>query len=355
MARHEFDEDKSYYTILGIDRYASDAEIKRAYRKQAMLHHPDMGTGNPDKLIEINRAYEVLSNKGLRARYDSERARRGAYDFASSYRSTSGQRGQGQPDDNFDIVIDVPSQLQALVRDIVQGFEDYTRVQGYELRVSVASFFSDNMVIRVALPPNSPNVASHTIGKDFQSYINVLESHKLLTYTDTPKQSSAQDTERLLSGANDRLSVLLFLLGHDKQDTQILDMARGVGKQLESGRIQYTTKNVGVFIGVRQYLGGRHTSSTSTVKVNIEQLDNLLQLLRATDVPDTSRKRNAIEYLEVASREAKKSKPSNRKIKKSLQKAGRYLVAFGQVSAAVSDITSFYTALGLDKYIHYLL
>lgn len=63
----------SYYEVLGIDKNADDAAIKKAYRKLAMQYHPDR---NPDdkeaeeKFKEVGEAYEVLSNPDKRAAYD---------------------------------------------------------------------------------------------------------------------------------------------------------------------------------------------------------------------------------------------------------------------------------------------
>jgi len=64
---------KDYYEILGVKRNASEQEIKQAYRRLARKHHPDV---NPDdksaeaKFKEINEAYEVLSDKENRKKYD---------------------------------------------------------------------------------------------------------------------------------------------------------------------------------------------------------------------------------------------------------------------------------------------
>jgi curved DNA-binding protein len=64
---------KDYYKILGVDRKASDEEIKRAYRKLALKYHPDRNPNNSqaeDKFKEINEANQVLSDAQKRARYD---------------------------------------------------------------------------------------------------------------------------------------------------------------------------------------------------------------------------------------------------------------------------------------------
>lgn len=64
---------KDYYKILGVERSASDQEIKKSYRKLAMKFHPDKNPGDKkaeDKFKEINEAYQVLSDTTKRGRYD---------------------------------------------------------------------------------------------------------------------------------------------------------------------------------------------------------------------------------------------------------------------------------------------
>ncbi len=64
---------KDYYEILGIDRNASQSEIKAAYRKLALKYHPDKNPGDPtteERFKEAAEAYEVLGDEEKRARYD---------------------------------------------------------------------------------------------------------------------------------------------------------------------------------------------------------------------------------------------------------------------------------------------
>ncbi len=59
-----------YYNLLGVDKGASQDEIKKAYRKLAHEHHPDKETGDEAKFKEINEAYQVLSDEQKRSTYD---------------------------------------------------------------------------------------------------------------------------------------------------------------------------------------------------------------------------------------------------------------------------------------------
>jgi len=61
---------KDYYNILGVKKDASKDEIKKAFHKLAMKHHPDKNGGDDKKFKEVNEAYQVLSDDKKRSNYD---------------------------------------------------------------------------------------------------------------------------------------------------------------------------------------------------------------------------------------------------------------------------------------------
>ena len=105
---------KDYYKILGVERKASADDIRKAYRKLAMQHHPDKNPGDKkseDKFKEINEAYQVLSDEQKRARYDqlgsaysnfrTGGGRPGDFQWDDWFQQGGGQRGSGNTQDPF--------------------------------------------------------------------------------------------------------------------------------------------------------------------------------------------------------------------------------------------------------------
>ena len=64
------DPKKDYYSILGLQKTANEADIKNAYREIAKIVHPDIVGGSGKAFLELQEAFEVLSNPTTRAEYD---------------------------------------------------------------------------------------------------------------------------------------------------------------------------------------------------------------------------------------------------------------------------------------------
>ncbi len=78
---------KNYYDILGVNKNASDDEIKKAYRNLAKKYHPDLNPGNAEaaeKLKEVNQAFSVLSDKTKKQNYDNYGDENGPQGFGGS-------------------------------------------------------------------------------------------------------------------------------------------------------------------------------------------------------------------------------------------------------------------------------
>ena len=86
---------KDYYNILGVAKWASEAEIKKAYKKLAMQWHPDRHQGDKkaeEKFKEINEAYQVIGDKEKRKKYDT---------FGTAEPGMGGGRGGGAQQGDF--------------------------------------------------------------------------------------------------------------------------------------------------------------------------------------------------------------------------------------------------------------
>src|SRR6187402_3239025 len=92
-----------YYKVLGLDKNATEDEIKKAYRKLARKHHPDLNPNDKEaekKFKQINEANEVLSDPEKRKKYDQygkDWKHAGEFEEARKQQQASGRSGGGNP------------------------------------------------------------------------------------------------------------------------------------------------------------------------------------------------------------------------------------------------------------------
>ena len=126
------------YECLGVSRGADAAEIKKAYRKASLTHHPDKG-GDPEKFKEIQHAYEVLSDEQRKAHYDATGS------------DAEVQGGQGMPGGmpgGFPGGMQFPFDMGSLFGNMFQGQSQGQRQKGqkgppkvHEIPLSLADFY----------------------------------------------------------------------------------------------------------------------------------------------------------------------------------------------------------------------
>lgn len=105
---------ENYYEILGVNETATQEEIKKAYRKKAVEHHPDKG-GDEEKFKKISEAYDILGDEEKRKKYDNQRKNPfsnmgggGFNPFDDLFNTfNQGQRRQTVPDKVVDLELNV--------------------------------------------------------------------------------------------------------------------------------------------------------------------------------------------------------------------------------------------------------
>ena len=131
-----------YYKILGVDKSASQDDIKKAFRKLARKYHPDLNPNDPsakDKFQEINEANEVLSDPEKRKKYDEYGEHwKHADEFEGRGQSSAGFRGQ-----------DFNAELHLSLRDAAQTHKQILTVNGKQVRITIPAGVADGQVIKL--------------------------------------------------------------------------------------------------------------------------------------------------------------------------------------------------------------
>ena len=178
-----------YYKILGVDKNASQDDVKKAFRKLARKYHPDLNPNDPsakDKFQEINEANEVLSDPEKRKKYDEygehwkhadefeaqKKARQhagaggggfsgfggdgGSYWYSSDgegfsdfFESMFGHRGGGGRGGSGFRGQDFNAELHLSLRDAAQTHKQVLNVNGKQVRITIPAGVADGQVIKL--------------------------------------------------------------------------------------------------------------------------------------------------------------------------------------------------------------
>ncbi|MCK0146594.1 J domain-containing protein [Arenibacter sp. F26102] len=170
-----------YYKILGLDKSASQSDIKKAYRKLARKHHPDVNPNDKEaekKFKEINEANEVLSDPEKRKKYDKygkdwqhaeefEKARSSQGSGYSRGRRTSSQSyGEHDFSDFFESMFggssnfsgrgrarfrgqDLNAELKLHIRDVFRTHKQTLNINGKNIRITVPAGIENGQTIKI--------------------------------------------------------------------------------------------------------------------------------------------------------------------------------------------------------------
>lgn len=184
---------KDYYKILGVDKKASQEDIKKVYRKLAIKYHPDKNPGNKqaeDKFKEINEAYDVLGDAEKRKKYDElgsqwqqyrqQGGADGDFDYSQWANASRGQQGahfrteffdgeEGGFSDFFETFFggfgagqrskggrrsamkgqDLESHTELTLEEAFNGTERQLNLRGQKLRIKLKPGIADGQVLRM--------------------------------------------------------------------------------------------------------------------------------------------------------------------------------------------------------------
>lgn len=162
---------RNLYDILGVEKSASQDDIKKAYRRQALEHHPDRNAGSVEshkKFVEIGQAYETLSDPDKRGQYDTFGAtERNGFRYSEDFTETVNRYKERFYKENWDIFL---SQIDDSTRILYAGFDPQVDIGTARTHVSK----SRTLPILKGEKAGS-NVRVTSIGHNFYNYFLGIE------------------------------------------------------------------------------------------------------------------------------------------------------------------------------------
>jgi len=229
---------KDYYKILGVERKASQAEIRKAYRKLAMQYHPDRNPEDKqaeERFKEINEAYQVLSDPQKRTHYDR---------LGSEY---SNWQRRGAPGDfNW---------------DQYGGFPGGTRVSPDEMQDIFSDFFRTIFGIRGEEPGSR-----HSQAQGYQQELEISLEEAYKGTTRVLQSNEKQKQVRIPAGVRTGSKVRVAGAGPNGLDLYLIVDVKDDKRFERRGNDLHTTATVSVFTAI---LGGEADVETLNGKVKL--------------------------------------------------------------------------------------
>lgn len=221
---------RDYYEVLGVGKGASDDEIKKAFRRAAVEHHPDRG-GDEAKFKEVNEAYEVLKDSGKRQRYD-QFGHAGVGSSAASdgnpfggYGGGAGGQGQEFHFDFGDLGLgDILGSFFGGAAGQQSGGRRQTRGRDVETTVEV-SFEQAVFGTEVKLNLNLDDTCEHCKGT------TVEPGHELKTCDNCKGSGQVTNVTRTIFGNIQQASICPTCSGRGKIPEKICSVCKGKGTQ----------------------------------------------------------------------------------------------------------------------------
>lgn len=221
---------RDYYEVLGVGKSASADEIKKAFRKAAIEHHPDKG-GNEAKFKEINEAYEVLKDSSKRQRYDQfGHAGVGGPAGGNPFEGFGGFGNSGQ-NINFDFGdLGLGDIFGSFFGGQQRGGQRQTRGRDVETAVDI-SFEQAVFGTEVDLNLNLEDTCEHCKGT------TVEPGHELKTCETCKGSGQVVTVTRTIFGNIQQASVCGTCKGRGKVPEKVCSVCHGKGTQKKSQKV----------------------------------------------------------------------------------------------------------------------
>lgn len=229
---------KDYYKILGVERKATEDDIRKAYRKLAMQYHPDRNPGDKqseERFKEINEAYQVLSDPKKRAYYDR---------LGSDY--SSWQRRGAPGDFNW---------------DQYGGFPGGTRVDPDDMQDIFSDFFRTIFGIRGEAPGSRQSQA-----QGYQQELEISLDEAFKGTTRVLQSNGKQKQVRIPAGVRTGSKVRVAGAGPNGLDLYLIVDVKDDKRFERRGDDLHTAATVSVFTAI---LGGEADVETLNGKVKL--------------------------------------------------------------------------------------